>query len=91
MNSDMSKPDERLVRAEQELREGARHFCLSDAGRSQEQERADGTREGFLRPARERRMALDRALIALSCEITRLCSSSSTRNSFCGLFFLQTR
>src|SRR5262249_32532684 len=40
-------------------------------------------RWGDFRPARERRMERARALIALSWEITRLCSSSSTRSSFC--------
>src|SRR5437660_996109 len=39
-------------------------------------------RLGFLRPARERRMARARALIAFSWEMTRLCSSSSMRSSF---------
>ncbi len=38
-------------------------------------------RAGFLRPARERRMARARAEMAFSCEMTRLCSSSSTRSS----------
>ena len=40
-------------------------------------------RAGDLRPARERRMARASAEMALSCEITRLCSSPSTRSSFC--------
>src|SRR2546426_9766105 len=40
-------------------------------------------RFGFFRPARERRMARAKAVIALSCEITRLCNSSSMRSSFC--------
>ena len=40
-------------------------------------------RFGFFKPARERRMARARAVMALSCEITRLCSSSSMRSSFC--------
>ena len=33
-------------------------------------------------------MARARAVIALSCEMMRLCSSSSMRSSFCRLFFL---
>ncbi len=40
-------------------------------------------RFGFFRPARERRMARASALIDLSCEMIRLCSSSSMRSSFC--------
>src|ERR1022692_2876298 len=40
-------------------------------------------RFGFFRPARERRMARAKAVIALSCEITRLCNSSSMRSNFC--------
>ncbi len=40
-------------------------------------------RFGFLSPARVRRMARDRALMALSCDTIRLCSSSSMRSSFC--------
>src|SRR6266849_6609094 len=40
-------------------------------------------RFGLFRPARERRTARARAIIALSCEMMRLCSSSSMRSSFC--------
>jgi hypothetical protein len=39
-------------------------------------------RFGLFRPARERRMARAKALMALSCEMMRLCSSSSMRSSF---------
>src|SRR5215475_5507780 len=39
-------------------------------------------RFGSLIPARERRIALDTAVIAMSWPITRLCSSSSIRTSF---------
>ena len=38
-------------------------------------------RFGFFSPARDRRMARDSAEIAFSCEMTRLCSSSSIRSS----------
>ena len=40
MNSDISKRISDFLAAEQELRERPRHFGLSDAGRSEEQERS---------------------------------------------------
>ena len=40
-------------------------------------------RFGSFRPARERRIALETTSIAWCCPMTRLCSSSSMRMSFC--------
>ena len=40
-------------------------------------------RSGFFKPARDRRIARASAEIAGRCEMTRLCSSISVRNSFC--------
>src|SRR6516165_9379829 len=47
-------------------------------------------RFGFFKPARERRMARARALIDLSCEMIRLCSSSSMEQLL-RFFFLNRR
>ena len=73
--------DERVVAAEEEVRQRARQLRLADAGRPEEDEAADRAAVGFLSPARDRRMARDSAEIAFSWLITRRCSSSSIRRS----------
>ena len=60
---------------------------LADTGRPEEQERADRPVAGRTSPARERRIALATAATASSWPMTRSCSTSSMRTSFCHLAF----
>ena len=74
--------DEGLLRAEEEVREGARHLGFADAGGAEEEEAADGAR-GVLEAGARAANGAGQGGDGLVLEMTRLCSSSSTRRSFC--------
>ena len=68
---------------EQELGQGPRQLGLADAGRPQEDERADRPVGVFQPRPRPRTTASATAVTASSWPITRWCSSSSRCRSFC--------
>jgi len=63
--------DQRFFAAEEEFGQAARDFSLADAGGPEEEKQPTG-RSGDFKPARLRRMARARAVIALSWLMTRL-------------------
>ena len=75
-------PDHRVLRVEHELGQRARQLGLADAGRAEEQERADRAVGVAAGPARERRSASETASTASSWPITRWCRRSSMWISF---------
>jgi hypothetical protein len=74
--------DHRVLVAEQELGERARELGLADAGRAEEDERADRALR-VLDPGARAADRLGDASIASSWPMTRLCSSSSMREQRC--------
>ena len=82
MYSLMSMRIMRLLVVEEELGERARELGLADAGRAEEDERADGAACGSLRPARARRTASETAATASSWPMTRSWRRSSMWRSF---------
>ena len=82
MYSDMSMRTIASWRVEHELGQRAGQLGLADAGRAEEQERADRAVGVAAGPARERRSASETALTASSWPITRWCRRSSMWMSF---------
>ena len=74
--------DQSFFRSEHELSQGARDSDLPTAVGPRKRNEPIG-RFGLFNPARERRIARASALIDLSCEMIRLCNSSSMRSDFC--------
>ena len=88
MYSDMSKRTRARSLPKRKAARLRATSVLPTPGGPEEEEASPPGRFGFLSPARVRRMARATALIALSWDTMRWCSSSSMRRSFCRLLFL---